>query len=152
MSSPGGCRSWSISKSSGNASSTPAWVSPSASALSFFFIQQIYDFLTAPAIATLPPGSKLIYTQPTEAFSLYINISLISGVVFAAPFIMYQVWKFIAPGLYSNEKKFVIPFVLFSTLGFLGGSGVQSLRRVPVHHDLLRQLQHAEPVVHAAAE
>jgi sec-independent protein translocase protein TatC len=89
---------------------------------SFFFIQQIYDFLTAPAIKTLPPGSKLIYTQPTEAFSLYITISLISGMVFAAPFIMYQVWKFIAPGLYSNEKKFVIPFVLFSTLGFLGGA------------------------------
>ncbi len=89
---------------------------------SFFFIQQIYDFLTAPAIKTLPPGSKLIYTQPTEAFSLYINISLVSGIVFAAPFIMYQVWKFIAPGLYSNEKKFVIPFVLFSTLGFLGGA------------------------------
>src|SRR4249919_2241474 len=65
--------------------------------LSFFFIQQIYDFLTAPAIATLPPGSKLIYTEPTEAFSLYINISLISGVVLSSPFIMYQVWKFIAP-------------------------------------------------------
>src|SRR5262245_6141324 len=90
--------------------------------LSFFFIQEIYDFLTAPAIATLPPGSKLIYTEPTEAFALYINISLISGIVFAAPFIMYQVWKFIAPGLYANEKKFVIPFVLFSTLGFLGGA------------------------------
>ena len=90
--------------------------------LSFFFIQQIYDFLTAPAIATLPPGSKLIYTEPTEAFALYINISLISGIVLASPFIMYQVWKFIAPGLYSNEKKFVIPFVLTSTLGFLGGA------------------------------
>ena len=41
--------------------------------------------------------------------------------ILAAPFIMYQVWLFIAPGLYSNEKKFAIPFVLFSTLGFLGG-------------------------------
>mgnify|MGYP000851922155 CR=1 FL=1 len=91
-------------------------------AASFLFIQQIYDFLTAPAIATLPPGSKIIYTQPTEAFSLYINISLIAGIVIASPFIMYQVWKFIAPGLYSNEKKFVIPFVLFSTLGFLAGA------------------------------
>jgi sec-independent protein translocase protein TatC len=90
--------------------------------LSFFFIQSIYDFLTAPAIATLPPGSKLIYTQPTEAFSLYIQISLISGALLAAPFIMYQVWKFIAPGLYANEKRFVVPFVLFSTLGFLGGA------------------------------
>ena len=91
-------------------------------AASFFFIQTIYDFLTAPALATLPEGSKLIYTQPTEAFSLYITISLISGAVLAAPFIMYQVWMFIAPGLYANEKKFVIPFVLFSTLGFLAGA------------------------------
>ena len=88
----------------------------------FFFIQDIYDFLTAPAIATLPPGRALIYTQPTEAFSMYIQISLISGMVLASPFIMYQVWKFIAPGLYSNEKRFVIPFVLFSTLGFLAGA------------------------------
>ena len=100
----------------------PASASRSASPRSFFFIQTIYDFLTAPAIATLPEGSKLIYTQPTEAFSLYITISLISGAVFAAPFIMYQVWMFIAPGLYANEKKFVIPFVLFSTLGFLAGA------------------------------
>lgn len=91
-------------------------------AFSFFFIQQIYDFLTAPAIATLPEGSRLIYTQPTEAFALYIQISLISGAVFAAPWIMYQVWGFIAPGLYANEKRFVVPFVLFSTIGFVAGA------------------------------
>ena len=90
-------------------------------ALSFFFIQRIYDFLTAPAIATLPEGSRLIYTQPTEAFSLYIQISLISGAVLAAPWIMYQVWGFIAPGLYANEKRFVVPFVVFSTVGFVSG-------------------------------
>ena len=90
--------------------------------LSFFYIQQIYDFLTAPAVATLPEGSRLIYTQPTEAFSLYIQISLISGAVLAGPWIMYQVWGFIAPGLYANEKRFVVPFVLFSSLGFLGGA------------------------------
>jgi sec-independent protein translocase protein TatC len=89
---------------------------------SFFFIQDIYDFLTAPAIATLPAGSKLIYTQPTEAFSLYVNISLIAGIVFSAPFIMFQVWRFIAPGLYTNEKRLAIPFVFFSTLGFLAGA------------------------------
>jgi sec-independent protein translocase protein TatC len=90
--------------------------------LSFFYIQRIYDFLIGPAIATLPPGeSRLIFTQPTEAFSLYIQISLISGAVIAAPWIMYQVWKFIAPGLYSNEKRFVVPFVLFSTIGLLAG-------------------------------
>ena len=54
---------------------------------SFFFIQQIFEFLMAPANATLPAGSRLIYTQPTEAFALYIQISLISGAVFASPWI-----------------------------------------------------------------
>ena len=91
-------------------------------ALSFFFIQGIFEFLMAPANATLPEGSRLIYTQPTEAFALYIQISLISGAVLASPWIMYQVWRFIAPGLYANEKRFVVPFVLFSTVGFVAGA------------------------------
>jgi len=90
--------------------------------VSFAFIDRIYQFLTQPAINVLPPGSRLIYTQPGEAFSLYVYISLISGAVVAAPFIMYQVWLFIAPGLYANEKRFAIPFVLLSTIGFLGGA------------------------------
>src|SRR5262245_16882913 len=90
--------------------------------LGFYWIGDIFNFLLAPAKAALPPGSTLIYTQPGEAFSLYITVSLISGAVIAAPYIMYQVWMFIAPGLYANEKKFAIPFVLFSTLGFLAGA------------------------------
>jgi sec-independent protein translocase protein TatC len=90
--------------------------------VSFAFIDRIYTFLMAPAVASLPPEGRLIYTQPGEAFSLYIYISLISGAVVAAPFIMYQVWRFIAPGLYSNEKRFAVPFVVFSTLGFFGGA------------------------------
>jgi sec-independent protein translocase protein TatC len=89
---------------------------------SLFFLDPLYDFLTGPAIRSLPPGAKLIYTQPMEAFALRIQISLIAGAVIAAPFIMFQVWKFVAPGLYSNEKRFVVPFVLFSSLGFVGGA------------------------------
>jgi sec-independent protein translocase protein TatC len=90
--------------------------------VSFAFIDRVYTFLMAPAVASLPPEGRLIYTQPGEAFSLYIYISLIGGAVVAAPFIMYQVWRFIAPGLYSKEKRFAVPFVLFSTIGFLGGA------------------------------
>jgi sec-independent protein translocase protein TatC len=89
---------------------------------SFAFVSKIYDFLMAPTMKMLPPGSKLIYTEPGEAFSLYLQLSLIAGVILSAPVIMYQVWLFIAPGLYSNEKKFAIPFVLLSTLGFVGGA------------------------------
>ena len=90
--------------------------------ISFTFITKIYGFLMGPTMKLLPPGSKLIYTEPGEAFSLYLQLSLIVGSVLAAPIIAYQVWLFIAPGLYSNEKKFAIPFVMLSTLGFVGGA------------------------------
>jgi sec-independent protein translocase protein TatC len=88
----------------------------------FYWINQIVNFILAPTRQALPTGVKLIYTQPGEAFSLYVQIALIMGVVLAAPFIMYQVWMFIAPGLYSNEKRLAIPFVFFTTVGFLMGA------------------------------
>jgi len=90
--------------------------------ISFTFIQKIYSFLMAPTMNQLPAGSRLIYTEPGEAFSLYIQLSMIVGAIIASPFIMYQVWMFIAPGLYSNEKRMAIPFVAFSTLGIVGGA------------------------------
>jgi len=90
--------------------------------LTFAFIEKIFNFILAPTRKALPPGVKMIYTQPGEAFSLYVTVALIAGVVVAAPYIMYQVWLFIAPGLYSNEKRMAIPFVLFTTMGFLLGA------------------------------
>ena len=90
--------------------------------LTFAFINPIFNFILAPTRKALPPGVKLIYTQPGEAFSLYITVALIAGAVVAAPYIMYQVWMFIAPGLYSNEKRMAIPFVAFTTLGFIAGA------------------------------
>jgi sec-independent protein translocase protein TatC len=91
-------------------------------AATFYWIDSIFNFILAPTRAALPPGVKLIYTQPGEAFSLYITVALIAGAVVASPFIMLQVWLFIAPGLYSNEKRMAIPFVLFTTIGFLAGA------------------------------
>jgi sec-independent protein translocase protein TatC len=88
----------------------------------FALIDRISDFLLAPTRSVLPAGSKMIYTQPGEAFSFDVQIALITGVVLAAPVIMYQVWLFIAPGLYANEKRLAIPFVVLSTTGFIGGA------------------------------
>jgi sec-independent protein translocase protein TatC len=85
--------------------------------VAFFFVDSIFTFIFSSTQAMLPPGSKLIYTQPTEAFGLYISLALIAGVILASPVIMYQVWMFIAPGLYANEKRFVIPFVLLTSIG-----------------------------------
>jgi len=90
--------------------------------LTFAFIQPIFDFILAPTRRALPPGVKMIYTQPGEAFSLYITVALIAGVVVAAPYIMYQVWMFIAPGLYAKEKRMAYPFVALTTIGFVLGA------------------------------
>ena len=90
--------------------------------VSFAFINQTVNFLLTPTWKVLPAGSRMIYTQPGEAFGLYIQISLIMGVVITAPWIAYQVWLFIAPGLYANEKRLAIPFVTMSTAGFIGGA------------------------------
>jgi sec-independent protein translocase protein TatC len=99
--------------------------------LSFAFINQIVNFLLTPTWRVLPAGSRMIYTQPGEAFGLYIQVSLIMGVVLAAPWIMYQVWLFIAPGLYANEKKLAIPFVTLSTAGFISGTLVNHYLTFP---------------------
>src|SRR5580765_540416 len=88
----------------------------------FAFIQPIFNFILAPTRRAMPAGVKLIYTQPGEAFSLYVTVALISGILVAAPFISYQVWMFIAPGLYANEKKMAYPFVALTTLGFALGA------------------------------
>jgi sec-independent protein translocase protein TatC len=90
--------------------------------IGFFFIDKIFNFLLAPTRKVLPPGVKMIYTEPGEAFGMYITVSLIAGAVIASPFVMYQVWMFIAPGLYSNEKRMALPFVFFTTAGFLAGA------------------------------
>jgi sec-independent protein translocase protein TatC len=70
----------------------------------------------------LPEGSQLIYTQPAEGFAFMFNLALIAGTLIAAPVIFLQIWLFIAPGLYVNEKRFVFPFVALTTTGALTGA------------------------------
>jgi len=90
--------------------------------ISFFFIDEIFNFIMRPLQQMLPPGGTLIYTDPTEAFILYIKIALIFGLMLASPAVMAQVWLFVAPGLYANEKKWAIPFVLMSSFFFVAGA------------------------------
>jgi TatA/E family protein of Tat protein translocase len=81
-----------------------------------FFIEPVFAFIMRPLQQALPDGGKLVFTEPTEAFVLYIKIAAIAGLILASPVVMSQVWLFIAPGLYANEKKLAIPFVLLSTI------------------------------------
>jgi len=89
--------------------------------IAFFFIDQIFSFVMRPLQQILPAGGHLIYTEATEAFMLQLKMAALAGVVIAAPVIMWQLWLFIAPGLYSREKRFALPFVLFSTVFFVAG-------------------------------
>ena len=90
--------------------------------VAFAVINPIVDFVFRPIRSVLPPGSKLIYTVPGEAFSVYVMIALMAGIVLASPFIMYQVWQLIAPALYLKEKRFAAWFILMTTAGFVGGA------------------------------
>jgi len=88
----------------------------------FALIDRIVAFILEPTRRALPVGARLIYTQPGEAFGLYVQIALIAGVVFAMPFIMYQLWRLIAPLVPPSARRFAIPFVGFTTVGFVAGA------------------------------
>lgn len=87
-----------------------------------WYINPIQGFIMRPMQAMLPSGQKLIYTEPGEAFFLQIKIALIAGLILASPLVFAQIWLFIAPGLYSHEKKYAIPFVVMSTFFFTAGA------------------------------
>ena len=82
---------------------------------------ELYDLLAAPLVAQLPSGATLIATSVISPFLVPLKILLMSAFLLALPVVLYQAWAFIAPGLYSHEKKLVMPLVVSSTLLFMVG-------------------------------
>ncbi len=82
---------------------------------------ELYDLLAAPLVAQLPTGATLIATSVISPFLVPLKILLMTAFLLALPVVLYQVWAFIAPGLYSHEKKLVLPLVVSSTLLFMVG-------------------------------
>ncbi len=99
-----------------------------AVAVGFFlcwgYAERIYEIMQRPIMEALRRNGlaeKLVYLNPTEPFNLYLKVGLLAGLFVASPFVLYQVWLFISPGLYRNEKRYLTPF-MFSTVGlFLAG-------------------------------
>ena len=83
----------------------------------------MYDLLAAPLVATLPKGTTLIATNVISPFLVPLKITLMAAFMVALPIVLYQLWAFVAPGLYSHEKKLVMPLVVSSTLLFFIGVG-----------------------------
>ena len=89
--------------------------------VAFAFANKVFDFVYAHLTKNIP-GGKFIYTDPGEGFFLWIKVSLLTGILISSPYIMWQVWLFIAPGLYAKEKRFAIPFVVSSSSLFILGA------------------------------
>lgn len=85
------------------------------------FWQKIFDLVMIYPLRYADPKPKLIFTAPAEAVVLSIKIAVFGGILLAAPVLFYQLWRFIAPGLYKRERKIILPAVFFSTLSFLVG-------------------------------
>ncbi|MFL6194380.1 MAG: twin-arginine translocase subunit TatC [Thermoanaerobaculia bacterium] len=88
----------------------PCWV----------YVRKIFDFLVAP-IQRIQPGLKLAFLGLTDPFILYFKVAALAAIFLASPFLLYQVWSFVAPGLYRRERLLVLPFVFFTTIFFLAG-------------------------------
>jgi sec-independent protein translocase protein TatC len=85
------------------------------------FARPIFEFLAQPIYRWLPPGQKLVFTGVTDAFMLYVKVAGLAALFVASPFVLYQAWRFVAPALYSREKRYAVPFIVFGTLFFLAG-------------------------------
>jgi len=90
--------------------------------ISYVFSERLFKILIEPLRAVMPEGNHLIFTNLPEMFITYIKVALVAGVLIASPLIFYELWMFVAPGLYQKEKKLVIPFVVSSTILFVGGA------------------------------
>jgi sec-independent protein translocase protein TatC len=86
-----------------------------------YYSNQIFDWLSAPLVSKLPQGQKLIATTVTATFTAPLKLSLVAGLLIAMPYVLYQVWAFVAPGLYRKEKRFALPLLASAILLFYLG-------------------------------
>ena len=100
--------------------------------IAFYFINELFAFIMLPMQQLLSPGQTLTYIDPGEGFFLQIKIGLMAGLILASPVVASQVWLFIAPGLYSHEKKLAIPFVVMSSFFFVGGAAFSHYQVFPI--------------------
>jgi sec-independent protein translocase protein TatC len=88
----------------------------------FAFSQQLFEWLMLPLYRVMPEGTSMIYTAPHEAFFTYIKVALVAGIFLTSPYIFYQAWLFVKPGLYTSERKYITPIAFCSALLFVGGA------------------------------
>src|SRR5262245_26077765 len=109
-------------------------------AITLPFSEKIVDFLARPIKRM---GHTLIFTSPTEAFWVQMKVALIAGLFLSSPGILWQVWRFVEPGLHPHEKKYALPFILIGSLLFIGGGAFSLFLVTPYALNFL--LSYARP-------
>src|SRR6202790_836699 len=115
------------------------------------YADRIFGLMQQPLIQALRHhglGGRLVYLNPTEPFNLYLEVGLVAGLFAASPFVFYQLWLFIAPGLYRTEKRYALPFLL-STVSLFAAGGLFGYKMVyPASLDfLIGYGQHFQPMI-----
>jgi sec-independent protein translocase protein TatC len=109
----------------------------------FLFVENIYGFLVEPLSNAMGEGStqRLIYTGLTEAFFTYLKVAFFAGVFLTFPVLLAQIWMFIAPGLYKNEKNTFLPFLIATPILFFAGGAVVYYGVIPMAWDFFLSFQ-----------
>src|SRR3972149_6565645 len=89
--------------------------------LCWYWAPPIFAWLSVPITQFLPAGEKLAFTGLVDPFMLYMKVALLAGIFLASPVVLYQFWLFVSPALYRHERRIVVPFIVFTTVFFLGG-------------------------------
>jgi sec-independent protein translocase protein TatC len=109
-------------------------------AASFFFVDRIADVVLGPVRRALPPGSELVTVGLSESLAFLVDLALIGGVIVSAPYVTYQVWRFIAPGLHRRERRLMVPLVAMTVAGTLAGAAFSHYVLFPASVAFLLQL------------
>lgn len=112
------------------------WILLIATGICYGFSEKIFDFVREP-IRPYLPGGGLIYTGPLDKFIAHLKLSFVCGILLSCPFWLYQVWKFVAPGLYAKERKYTMGFIISGTGLFVLGAAFSYWIALPMAFQFL---------------
>ena len=119
---------------------------------SLVFAREIYGLLMRPVLLALPAdAASLVYTSAIEEINVLMKIGLYAGIFLSTPVLLWQIWGFVAPGLYVNERKLAAPFIIFGTLAFLAGAVFCYLVLLPQMFTFLLQKEDATAITRVRA-
>lgn len=103
----------------------------------WIFVEEIADFLARPIYRALPEGTRLAFLGVTDPFILYVKVAALAALFLTSPLVLYQVWRFVAPGLYKREKRHALPFIVAGSTFFLAGGAFAYYVAFPFAVDFL---------------